>query len=158
MTSPSVLEVSFWAWGKMVMCVQWISGSIREFRLVERQQIRHCLPNKAERGRGPVVWRSDPHCCDVHVTSHYSDNWTAHQLSAPSSAYPPHRRSLARRNLMLSLILASRSVAWVTVRQFHCGCQTKVEDWSRKQNVRLDANKSKLQVMSCHGEYMEAQR
>lgn len=30
----------FWAWGEMVMCVQWISGSIRESRLVELQQIR----------------------------------------------------------------------------------------------------------------------
>lgn len=29
-----------WAWREMVMCVQWISGSIRESRLVGLQQIR----------------------------------------------------------------------------------------------------------------------
>ncbi|KAI9543584.1 hypothetical protein NQZ68_008631 [Dissostichus eleginoides] len=62
----------------------------RESRLAGLQRL-----DRRSRSGQPraAVCRSDPHRSDVHVTSHYTDNWTQHQLSTVICIPSPRARS-----------------------------------------------------------------
>lgn len=115
-----------WAWGDMVMCAQWISGSIRESCLVGLQQIRQAEQIQAAGWSSGALTHIALMCTSLPImlTIGCHISWASRDLHTL-----PCRQGLAPHNLMLSYVsqpwlscrLATGSVGWVTVRHHHHG-------------------------------------
>lgn len=99
-----------WAWGDMVMCVQWISGSIRESHLVGLLQIRQAEQIQAAGWSSGALTHIAPICTSLPImpTIGCHISWASRDLHTL-----PCSRGLAPHNLMLSYANLGYPVAWL---------------------------------------------